>query len=177
MITSVGPTGFEQILRELKKSEVEDQQVYRQQANSFFDQRISELEAQAKTMRKQASKIGAMGIFNLVMNIVTAGLSIASNFMSAVKGAAVKKLTAILDMVQKGLTVVQKFINDFSEMSQKKLEAQAKEHENRAEIKNKEYEMIHEQEMDSKKRAAETLATLRETRRDITEAHESMVKI
>ncbi|MDO8518799.1 MAG: hypothetical protein Q7T11_01390 [Deltaproteobacteria bacterium] len=176
MITPIGTAGIDSLLREVKKSEEEDRQIYRQQANTFFDQKIASLEDQANTLREQAKKIGSMGIFNFVCSLVTAAMSLVGGALGAAKGALAAKTTGMLTAIQNGLGIVQDFINTQAAATQKKLEAKMKDQEIRSEIQGKSYEMVHEQEMDAKKRGQEAMDTLKEARRNVSAAHEAMVQ-
>ncbi len=177
MINPAGSTIVQEVLRELKLSNEEDQQINRQQANSFFDQKIAELNSQVDLLKEQANKVGSMGIFNFVVGMVTSLLSIAGGYLETVKTFAAQKAVEAISFVTATLQNLQGLLNSFAEKDKLQSDAKIKESQMLADTFEKFYTDYHAQEEEASKRASDVLQTMREVRRETTEAHSNMAKI
>lgn len=177
MIQPTGTAIVQEALRELKLSQEQDCQINREQANNYFDQKISELRNQVDLLKDEAKKMKGMGIFNFVMGLVTTFISLASGILGSIKEKAYTAAINILGVVKSALESFQKLINDMSQKDSKKSEAKQKESEILAETFEKFYTDYHAQEQEAKQKAHETLQTMKEINKENAAAYESMAQI
>ena len=176
MIAPTGMAGVDSILRELKTSQQEDQQINREQANSDFNQKIAELKGQVDLLKHEAKKIGGMAIFNFVVGIVTTVMKAVAGALGGAVGGAAQIASKVLDIVSKAIGQLQGLINGLAAKDQKETEAKVQGKGMQAEIYGKNYEEARTQEQDAKKQAEETLQTIRQINQDMAAGDESMVK-
>ena len=115
MIPAVVFTGTESVFKELLVSEQENQQIYREQTKSNFDQRIAELKGQVDLLKQEAKKIGTMAIFNFVVGLVTVVLNTLSTLFSAAQSAGTQLASKILAAVSEFIGKLQELINGLEE--------------------------------------------------------------
>ncbi len=176
MIAPTGMTGIDSILRELRTSQQEDQKINRDEANSDFTQKISELKGQVDLLKSEAKKIGTMAIFNFVVGMVTAVLSAVTAGLGAAAGAAAQTASKVLAVASKVIIQLQGLVNGLAQKDKAATDAKIQEKGMLAEMDGKRYEEAHAQEQDAKKLAQESLETLRQVHQDIAAGDESMIK-
>ena len=181
MISPTGSVVIREVLRELKLSNEEDQKINREAANANFDAKIAELRGQVDLLKKQADKVGSMGIFSFVMSFVTAVLAAVSAAIGAglinLSTMAAKTAVRALSAAQGFLGGLNTLISGFAEKDKINQDAQIKEKQIQADTFEKFFQDYNAQEQEAKQRVREVLQTMKEVQRDTTEAHEAMVKI
>lgn len=176
MIAPTGMTGIENVLRELKKSNEEDQQIARSQANSDFNKKITELRGQVDLLKQEAKKIGTMALFNFVVGLVTTALGLCTGILGNLKNVVSKTTLAILDAVQTAIGKLQEVINGFAQKEKLEMDAEIKEKEALAETYSKSYQDNHTLEQEAAQRARDVLQTMREVRQEMIAGEESMIR-
>lgn len=177
MTNSIGPADYTAILKELQYSEDEDAKVNRQQADTFFNSRISEMRGQESKMREEAGKIGSMGWMNFGFSLFQAALSFAGPLFSKLSESAQKTMGFVTTGVQKVTDSVQQLLNQLNEQTRANLRAQGAEMGTRAEVDGKISTNASDDAAASRKRADESRQVLSQASRDNADAAESMIKM
>lgn len=182
----MGPIGLSQIstiLKEFKRGKEEDYQVHKEQENGYFDQKIAELKNQAQTLRDKASKISSQGFFNFFSSMFTAALNVFGGVLSGMKIAG-KITDKMLNIFQTSIASLKEMTNGFKSMinsvfdkEKTELDAKEKDQQQMAEFFGKLTSDEQNERQKAQKQASETLQTLREVRRDMVSAQETMIKM
>lgn len=176
-----GITGLSTLMKELKLSYKEDEKIYRQQANSFYDDKIAEMQKQVDLLHKQADKIGKNAWMNFAMSVVTTVISTVGSILGSV-GDMAKSITqqiagTVLGGIAKGLGSLQGLINGLNDKSLKEIEVKEKASEQKAQTFEKFYQDLQEQEKEAKRLGDSAMQDMKEAIRNTVGGQESMAKI